>query len=144
MQVLLARFRLLWYRDHSVSMVLLPFHTQKKPLSASTVSGLPPLPQRVVVLPGTLDQASVFSPIWAPDRVVGFQLYELEVVHCLVLWLTEVPQVGVWQVRSDCATVSVFHQPVDMVLRAVLTSGHLEDVGYAQQGLQCVSVGHHL
>lgn len=30
------------------------------------------------------------------------------------------------------------------MLRAVLASGHLEDVGYAQQGLQCVPVSHHL
>lgn len=42
------------------------------------------------------------------------------------------------------ASVSVFDQPVNMVLCAVLAGGHLEDVCYAQQGLQCVPVSHHL
>lgn len=30
------------------------------------------------------------------------------------------------------------------MLCAVLTGGHLKDVSYAQEGLQCVPVGHHL
>lgn len=40
--------------------------------------------------------------------------------------------------------VSVLDQPVDVVLGAVLAGGHLEDVSHAEQGLQRVSVGHHL
>lgn len=30
------------------------------------------------------------------------------------------------------------------MLCAVLAGGHLKDVGYAQEGFQCVPVGHHL
>lgn len=40
--------------------------------------------------------------------------------------------------------MSVFDKPVNMMLCAMLASGHLEDIGYAQQGLQCVPVSHHL
>ena len=31
-----------------------------------------------------------------------------------------------------------------MMLCAVLTGGHLKDISYAQEGLQCVPVSHHL
>lgn len=40
--------------------------------------------------------------------------------------------------------VSVFDQPIDVMLGAVLAGGHLKDVGYAKEGFQCVSVGNHL
>lgn len=40
--------------------------------------------------------------------------------------------------------LSVFDQPIDVMLGAVLAGGHLKDVGYAEEGFQCVSVGNHL
>lgn len=40
--------------------------------------------------------------------------------------------------------MSVFDQPIDVMLGAVVAGGHFKDVGYAKKGFQCVSVGHHL
>lgn len=83
----------------------------------------------------------------ASDRGVWFSAVKLtqEVVHCFESLLAEAPQrpsrAGEF---PRCEASAVFDEPVDVMLSSVLAGGHLEDVGYAQEGFQCVPVRHHL
>ncbi|TNN30506.1 hypothetical protein EYF80_059343 [Liparis tanakae] len=102
------------------------FSPQHKACSRLPRPPNPTSPSAGTVFPGLLTEAC------------GFQLrsFTQEVVHCLESSLTEAPR------RPPRA--AVFDEPVDVMLSSVLAGGHLEDVGYAQEGLQGVPVSHHL